>query len=145
MGRSYEFSGFNRSGLQFLDELSKNNNKEWFENNKSVFKDILEPISKSFVNSLIILLEEQLNKTFKGKLFCIYRDVRFSKDKTPYNPHIRIAFSLPEKTTGPTFMLSLEANQTLIIGCVIWLYFRGQFFVKGFYSLQTQRALGTPG
>ncbi|MEM6339103.1 MAG: DUF2461 family protein, partial [Pseudomonadota bacterium] len=41
-------------------------------------------------------------------------------DKTPYNPHIRIAFYIEENPNGPVFMLSLEPNQSLIIGCGIF-------------------------
>lgn len=115
-----DFNGFNKDGLKFLDGLAKNNNKEWFELNKSTFKNILEPNTKNFTDLLAKSLEQLLRKPVKSKIFRIYRDVRFSKDKTPYNPHIRIAFYLLDNTTGPAFMISIEPTQSLVIGCGVF-------------------------
>ncbi len=120
MDKSQGFNGFNKEGLIFLKKLSKNNNRDWFESNKFLFKDILEPDAKNFTLSLKDSLEKLISKPIKSKIFRIYRDVRFSKDKTPYNPHIRIAFYIEENQNGPAFMLSLEPNQSLIIGCGIF-------------------------
>lgn len=120
MDKLQNFNGFNKEGLTFLEKLSKNNNRDWFESNKSLFKDVLEPDSKNFTLSLKASLEKLLNKPIKSKIFRIYRDVRFSKDKTPYNTHIRIAFYLEENPNGPALMLSLEPDQSLIMGCGIF-------------------------
>ena len=120
MDRLQDFNGFNKEGLIFLEKLSQNNNRDWFESNKSLFKDVLEPDAKHFTLALKNSLEKLINKPIKSKIFRIYRDVRFSKDKTPYNPHIRIAFYIEENPNGPAFMLSLEPNQSLIMGCGIF-------------------------
>lgn len=66
----------------FLDDLSKNNNRKWFSENKATFIQQ----QKNF-KELIETFESDLNQTDeieKAKIFRIYRDVRFSKDKTPY-------------------------------------------------------------
>ena len=89
------FSGFPAAGIQFLADIRENNNKEWFEANKSVFKKELQEPAVAFIEEL----GEQLRPTFPklradtringaGSLMRIYRDIRFSKDKTPYKTNI---------------------------------------------------------
>ncbi|MEX0315251.1 MAG: DUF2461 domain-containing protein, partial [Allomuricauda sp.] len=72
-------------------ELAKNNNKEWFEKNKSIFKEH-ETNVKSFYANLLEHLNSH-DEIEKMKMFRIYRDVRFSKDKTPYKTHFAGSFS----------------------------------------------------
>lgn len=77
--------------FDFLQQLEKNNNKEWFEANKKVFKKH-EASVKAFYESV----KDKLNhhdEIEKMKMFRIYRDVRFSKDKTPYKTHFGGSFS----------------------------------------------------
>jgi uncharacterized protein (TIGR02453 family) len=71
--------------LQFLSQLAENNNKEWFEANKPLFQECHEEF-KLFHEHLRTLLSkhDQIGGT---KTFRIYRDVRFSKDKTPYKTY----------------------------------------------------------
>ena len=89
------FSGFPAAGIQFLSDLAENNNKAWFEANKQVYKQALEGPAVNFVMEL----GERLRPTFPdlkadprtnggGSLLRIYRDVRFSKDKTPYKTNV---------------------------------------------------------
>ncbi len=54
MDRLQDFNGFNKEGLIFLEKLSQNNNRDWFESNKSLFKDVLEPDAKHFTLALKI-------------------------------------------------------------------------------------------
>ncbi|MGX1930285.1 DUF2461 domain-containing protein [Flagellimonas sp. 2504JD4-2] len=75
----------------FLKDLANNNNKEWFEKNKPVFKQH-EAHVKSFYSSLQEHLDVH-DEIEKMKMFRIYRDVRFSKDKTPYKTHFAGSFS----------------------------------------------------
>ncbi len=77
--------------FDFLKALEKNNNREWFAENKDVFIK-----HQSIIKDFAALLMENLNKhdeIEKLKVFRIYRDVRFSKDKTPYKPHFSISFT----------------------------------------------------
>ena len=75
----------------FLKDLEKNNNRPWFEENKTRFK-ALESSYKAFFSAVMhnLKLHDDIEKM---KMFRIYRDVRFSKDKTPYKSHIAGSFT----------------------------------------------------
>ena len=80
-----------KEAFDFLTELKKNNNRDWFEEHKSVFKS-----HEKSVKSFFEAVKENLNhhdEIEKMKMFRIYRDVRFSKDKTPYKSHFAGSFS----------------------------------------------------
>ncbi len=72
---------------KFLEKLSKNNNREWFADNKSLYLEAKEEFDL-FVNKLIPVLksvDNQIDVGFaKECTFRIYKDVRFSKNKLPY-------------------------------------------------------------
>ncbi|MDE3740409.1 DUF2461 domain-containing protein [Maribacter polysaccharolyticus] len=69
----------------FLKELDQNNTREWFTENKDRFK-ALESSVKDFFTAVMekMKLHDDIERM---KMFRIYRDVRFSKDKTPYKTH----------------------------------------------------------
>ena len=73
--------------ISFLRQLKENNNRDWFNENKALYEEAREVIL-IFINSLIAevsLFDRQVSELeAKNTLFRIYRDVRFSKDKTPY-------------------------------------------------------------
>ena len=75
------------STIKFLKDLKKNNNKPWFEKNKSVYLDAKEDI-ELFVEQVIEgmgKIDTDIKPLYpKNSTYRIYRDVRFSKDKTPY-------------------------------------------------------------
>lgn len=78
---------FQPSFIKFFEFLEKNNNKTWFEENKSTFEKEVKKPFEQWVESLIQELKktEDLGDTIaKDCIFRIYKDVRFSKDKTPY-------------------------------------------------------------
>lgn len=83
-----------KSTFDFLKTLSKNNNREWFQKNKERYIVSQENV----INWLDALLNEmnkhdQLQtKSGKESLYRIYNDVRFSKDKSPYNPRFAGSF-----------------------------------------------------
>lgn len=77
--------------LNFLKQLEKNNNRDWFTENKKTFKK-LESQVKDFYGGLKQTLEKH-DLIEKLKMFRIYRDVRFSNDKTPYKTHFAGSFS----------------------------------------------------
>ena len=75
--------------LDFLKDLSKNNNKPWFTENKPRYITAKENM-EAFVGAV----RSELDKTDaidRAKLYRIYRDVRFSKDKTPYKKYLHAA------------------------------------------------------
>lgn len=77
--------------VDFFKELTENNNREWFlENKKRYEKSVKEPF-ENFVQDMIYRInedDENLMVTPKEAIFRIYRDVRFSKDKTPYKTQV---------------------------------------------------------
>jgi uncharacterized protein (TIGR02453 family) len=77
--------------IDFLKKLAKNNNKEWFTEHKPQFKT-LEADVKLFFQSLKGKMEKH-DQIERLKVFRIYRDVRFSKDKTPYKTQFSASFS----------------------------------------------------
>ncbi|MGB0933434.1 MAG: DUF2461 domain-containing protein [Lishizhenia sp.] len=81
--------------LQFFIDLAPNNHKDWFDENRQRYhKSVKEPF-KSFVERMIeLVLEEEKNwgeLEAKNCIFRINRDVRFSKDKTPYKMKVSAA------------------------------------------------------
>ncbi len=89
---SDEFDGFPKAGVKFLKELEKNNSRDWFNDNKKIYEQLVKAPADAFLADLQAGLERKLKSEFVSKLFRIHRDVRFSKDKTPYNTHVRMAF-----------------------------------------------------
>lgn len=104
--------------LTFLDKLQKNNNREWFAENKPEFKQI-EAEAKSFYNSIL----EELNKSDeidKLKVFRIYRDVRFSKNKLPYKNNFGGSFHRVKPRLRGGYYLQLEPNDKSFIATGFW-------------------------
>ncbi len=87
------FNGFSKKGIEFLKEVEKNNTKEWFETHRHIWQKEIRDVSSSFVlemgETLQILVPNINFEPKVGKsLFKIYRDTRFSKDKTPIKSKI---------------------------------------------------------
>ncbi|MGL4791824.1 MAG: TIGR02453 family protein [Anaerotignaceae bacterium] len=79
-----EFSGFPKEVIDFLWELRFNNNKEWFDENRSRYTSLLKEPMDSFAHSLSKMLEEKIGKPAIPAISRINRDIRFSKNKEPY-------------------------------------------------------------
>ncbi len=103
-----------KSNFIFLNKLKKNNHRDWMQENK---KEYLanEKILKAFYASI----ETQLNITdeiSKVKVFRINRDVRFSKDKTPYNIHRSVSFSRAGTQRRGGYYLRIEPGKSAMAG-----------------------------
>ena len=101
----------------FFTALSKNNNREWFTEHKSEFK-ALEAQVKVFGNTL----SERLNvhdSIDLFKLFRIYRDVRFSKDKTPFKTHFGLTWHRTKPALRGGYYLHLAPNNNFL-ACGFW-------------------------
>jgi uncharacterized protein (TIGR02453 family) len=83
------FPGFDREALQFFHELMLEMNRDWFEANKDRYKRLwVEPMTALLEQTSAALARTYAPiKLAPPKLFRIHRDVRFSKDKTPYKTH----------------------------------------------------------
>jgi uncharacterized protein (TIGR02453 family) len=79
------------SVLNFLGELEKNNNREWFNANKDRYiksKEEYEGFIDNLIPELQMIDPLVAGATAKNSVFRIYRDVRFSQDKSPYKTHL---------------------------------------------------------
>ena len=96
----------------FLRELKLNNNRDWFNANKQRFNSIHSGI-KEFSNEV----NESLKKSDdieKLKIFRIHRDLRFSKDKTPYKKNIGMAFHRAKPELRGGYYLEISADESFI-------------------------------
>jgi len=105
-----------KDAFTFLKQLKNNNNREWFTEHKAEFKAI-EKEMKDFYYQVETLLNTH-DTIQKTKAFRIYRDVRFSKDKTPYKKHFAASFTRkkPELRGGYYLHLSPENESFLAVG-----------------------------
>ncbi|MCK5295102.1 MAG: DUF2461 domain-containing protein [Arcobacteraceae bacterium] len=92
-----QFNGFKKEGIEFLEILSKNNSKEWFELHRHIWQETIHKPNISFIQDMgetlqILVPNIKSNPKVSGSLFKIYRDVRFSKDKTPMKSKIGLLF-----------------------------------------------------
>jgi uncharacterized protein (TIGR02453 family) len=93
---SNAFAGFPEEMVRFLRSLKRNNRREWFQPRKHLFEQhvkapMLELVSA--INSDLAKFAPNYVTEPKGAIFRIYRDTRFSADKTPYKTHIAASFS----------------------------------------------------
>lgn len=98
--------------FEFLKELNQNNNREWFNENKSRFKTIQADV-KEFYNAVRLDLDKH-DTIEKTKMFRIYRDVRFSKDKTPYKSHFAGSFSRLGAALRGGYYVRIKPGETFI-------------------------------
>ncbi|MES0882456.1 DUF2461 domain-containing protein [Roseibium sp. SCP14] len=136
--------GFPPETFEFLKNLSNNNTREWFEANKSDYQRAVKKPADRFRAELERALSTLTDHEIASKQFRINRDLRFSKDKTPYNTHIRMAF-WPKGTAfegrdaqPPSFFLSVEPDHIRLgTGCmafskpVLGIYLRALESGKG--------------
>jgi len=122
-----EFPGFPEDFFVFLEDLKANNNRDWFNANKNrYYESVVNPVSE-----FIVCMAPNLRKISPhyianpkphgGSMFRIYRDTRFSKDKTPYKTHTGVQFrhEAGKDAHAPGFYLQLGADG-LYFGGGIW-------------------------
>ncbi|WP_010518873.1 DUF2461 domain-containing protein [Croceivirga radicis] len=86
-----EKSIITKNTIKFLEDLQENNNRDWFATHKTTFETHKEE-AKNFFTAIKSNLEKH-DTIERLKMFRIYRDVRFSKDKTPFKAHFAASFS----------------------------------------------------
>lgn len=109
---------FPGEGISFLQALAKNNTRDWFTANKHTFEQEVKKPATLLGEAIAVGLEARLKAPICCKVFRIYRDVRFSKDRTPFNCHIRMAFwpegeAMGRAVPAPAFYLSIEAEELI--------------------------------
>lgn len=105
--------------FDFLKKLSKNNNREWFTENKNLYTESQENVV-GFLEDLIKEMsgfDEELAKIdAKKALFRIYRDTRFSKDKIPYKTNFGASLGMGKGSQKGGYYLHLEPGKSFLAG-----------------------------
>ena len=109
------------STLLFLKDLHKNNNRDWFNENKDRYLSANANVV-DFVETLIEEIgkfdEEILKTDAKKALFRIYRDVRFSKDKSPYKTNFGAGLGMGKGNRISGYYLHIEPGKSFLAGGV---------------------------
>jgi uncharacterized protein (TIGR02453 family) len=90
-----KFPGFPAEALKFFRDLKKHNNREWFEAHKALYLDAIKKPTEqlaSLVSAELSRFAPRYVTEPKKALYRIYRDTRFSPDKTPYKTHQAVQF-----------------------------------------------------
>jgi len=106
------------SSFYFLNTLKKNNNREWFAQNKELFlkeQTVIEEFAEGLLSELN---RHDVIETVSGKkgLYRVYRDVRFSNDKTPYKTHWSGSFKRATKFRRGGYYFHIEPGNNFIGG-----------------------------
>jgi uncharacterized protein (TIGR02453 family) len=105
-----------KSNLDFLNLIKKNNNRDWFNEHKDCYLIELKNLELFADNLLVELNKHDVIETVSGKksLHRIYRDVRFSKEKTPYNTHWGGGFKRATKSRRGSYYYHLELGNSFV-------------------------------
>lgn len=122
-----EFAGFPLGLLHFLEELATHNNKKWFDANRGRYESEVREPALQFVEAMRGPLEKisrhfvAVPKKVGGSLMRIHRDIRFSKDKTPYKTNVGIHFrhEAGKDVHAPGFYFHIDTEQ-VFLGAGIW-------------------------
>ncbi|MBX2824397.1 MAG: DUF2461 domain-containing protein [Gammaproteobacteria bacterium] len=118
---------FSRKTITFLKDLSKNNNKEWFNQHKQRYEDEVRSPALAFIESMERPMQKisphfivSARKT-GGSLMRVHKDIRFSRDKTPYKTNIGIHFKHErgKDVHAPGFYVHIEPGE-VFLGVGIW-------------------------
>ncbi len=101
--------------IEFLAALKANNDRDWFAAQKDAYERDLKEPGAAFAGALAAALSARVGQALEPKIYRIHRDVRFSKDKTPYNAHLHISARVLGGPDEPCFLFGLEPGQ-LVLG-----------------------------
>ncbi|MDR0704127.1 MAG: DUF2461 domain-containing protein [Planctomycetaceae bacterium] len=110
------FSGFSPQGLKFFHHLRANNNRDWFAKHRNDYLQFIAEPTKQLVGSLAPMISEldSLAITSPNRVISrIYRDIRFSNDKSPYRPRVFFAFKREVEcwTETPAYFFQLDEKE----------------------------------
>lgn len=126
------FPGFTPKALAFLRQLKRHNDREWFTARKPEFESLLLEPMRLLVEEMDVRLARtvpEIHGSPKRSIFRIYRDTRFSKDKSPYKTHVACWFSHVRAShgvgsethgAGAGFYLHIEPGASMVAGG-IWM------------------------
>jgi uncharacterized protein (TIGR02453 family) len=106
--------------IDFLQQLSANNNREWFAKNKKLYesaKDDFEKITERFIKEIGVFDPDVRSLIPKDCIFRIFRDVRFSKDKSPYKTNFGASFNKSgKKVHNAGYYFHLQPGESFMGG-----------------------------
>lgn len=106
------FSDLVKASKEFFAKLKQNNNKEWFAEHKAEYEANIKKPAEFLSTIITEKLDELTGIPHKAKIFRIYRDVRFSKDKTPYKAHLHIVWmAQTNNEPAPGWFLGIAPDQ----------------------------------
>src|SRR5512139_2618278 len=117
---------FTQNTFRFLDELAAHNNKTWFEANRKNYELLVREPALDFIGEMAPLLASFAPvfraepRKMGGSLMRVYRDTRFSRDKTPYKTNIGIQFrhQLGKDIHAPGFYVHIAGDECFFgAGC----------------------------
>jgi uncharacterized protein (TIGR02453 family) len=125
---SARYAGFKPETLKFLRDLKKNNNRDWFNENKPRYEEQVLDVALNFIQSMHDPLREiaphftAVPKRMGGSLMRVYRDTRFSKNKLPYKTNIGIQFrhAQAKNAHSPGYYVHIDPDD-VFIGAGMWL------------------------
>jgi uncharacterized protein (TIGR02453 family) len=103
-----------KAELDFLSELAQNNNRDWFNENKKQFEKHQSAV-KSFFQEINQELSA-IDKLEKMQIHRIYRDIRFSKDKTPYKNNFSVSYDRLKPYLRGGYYLHIQPGASFIGG-----------------------------
>ncbi len=140
------FNGFSKDTISFFVELAANNNKTWFTEHKPVFENYVMAPARDFVVAMGERLQEispgvNADPRVNKSIFRIYRDTRFSKDKTPYKTNLGLWFWVGEgaKFENPGYYFHLDPDN-LMLG--VGLYSFAKPIIKAYRDAAVDPTLG---
>ncbi len=118
---------FTPNTIAFLTELRDNNNRDWFKANKARYEEQVLDVALRFIQSMQDPLEviaprfTAIPKRMGGSLMRVYRDTRFSKDKTPYKTNIGIQFRHEQARDvhAPGYYVHIDPDE-VFLGVGMW-------------------------
>jgi uncharacterized protein (TIGR02453 family) len=146
-------SYFSPAYLQFFQDLAANNNRDWFNDNRKLYETEVKKPFAAFIKDVVselTKLDPSIQVEPKNAIFRINRDIRFSKDKTPYNKHNSAILSpLGRKDYEHPGMYIMFSREKAMIGGGAYaigkenLFFLREYIVKhqkGFHNLLSDKS-----
>ena len=121
------YAHFDPATIKFLVELKSNNNRDWFNENKKRYESDVLDVALNFIQSMHDPLAEfaphftAIPKRMGGSLMRVYRDTRFSKNKTPYKTNIGIQFrhEQAKDVHSPGYYVHIDPDE-VFLGVGMW-------------------------
>lgn len=121
------YATFKQETIGFLRELEKNNNRDWFNQNKSRYETDVLDVALNFIQSMHDPLRQiaphftAVPKRMGGSLMRVYRDTRFSRNKAPYKTNIGIQFrhEQAKDVHAPGFYVHIDPDE-VFLGVGLW-------------------------